>query len=562
MNVYKKQLYPSQDSDDVWKLNNNIKKDVLLPSRENVLSIYTLIYNLIENTSVKIQDREIEFDDKSKDTYNIKKYLWSIFSGEAVKFEYEDLPVDFVKGSIYKIKQYFMESNNIREIRGGSRIIEYLNIKFVEQQLEKLGLNKSNIIYCGGGNILLVVSKGKGKEICSFFERQYKEITLTMKSVFASKDNTTIGDVIKNYSKIIKELDNLVRERSNIKFYNVNYDSALDDLYLEELCNLNLSKYLIKDDTKRVCKSCDIRDAKYYLEDEADKPYLCPSCTRKHLLGKYLEESLNLKGSLDDIFNKEDMAIIYGDGNNMGNVVDNIENIFEMMYFSKRTDKITKAAVNKALIQNGEKIPSVKIAVGGDDIFIIVPANKCFNVAYDIIHHFDEAFNNRITMSVGIAITKTDTPITSTFEIAHSRLVKAKALVKQNSLEEGSVDVIELTGEFHLDIDDKNREFPMSMTKLKVFMDKMKDAKKENSRLNSQLNKLNYAHKTMIEDEFNLFYLYQKSKDRGYSVSSLIKDIYQDINKNEKIRNDEDKEKMYNQYKINWDDILLMWKRM
>ena len=561
MNEYKKQFYPPQNTSDTWKLNNNIKKGVLLPSKEHVLSIYTLIYNLIEKNSVEIDVRKKEFDDKSKDTYNIKKYLWSIFSDESVEFRDKDLLVDFVKGSIYKIKQYFMESSNIREIRGGSRIIDYLNIDFVEKQLNNLGLNKSNIIYCGGGNILLVVPKGKGKEVCSFFEKQYKEITLTMKSAFVYKE-TTIDGFIKNYNCIRDEIDNLVRERSNVKFYNTNYDNALNDLNLEGLCNLNLSKYLIKDNTQRVCKSCDLRDAKYYIEEEADRPYLCPSCTRKHLLGKYLEKSLGLKGSLDDIFDKEDIAIIYGDGNNMGNVVDNIENVFEMMYFSNRTDEITTEAVDKALIQDGEKIPSVKIAVGGDDIFIIVPANKCFNVVYDIIHHFDEAFNNRITMSVGIAITKTDTPITSTFEIAHSRLVKAKALVKQNSLEEGSVDVIELTGEFHLDIDDKNREFPMSMTKLKVFMDKMKDAKKENSRLNSQLNKLNYAHKTMIEDEFNLFYLYQKSKDRGYSVSSLIKDIYQDINKNEKIRNDEDKEKMYNQYKINWDDILLMWKRM
>lgn len=596
MNKYKEQLYPPQgknkdtinmknkDNSEVWKYNSNIKEDVLLPSKEDVLSIYSLIYNLIEKISIEMDVRKEEFEDKYKDTYNIKKYLWSIFSKSTVEFKYKDLPVDFVKGSIYKIKQYFMESNNIRDIRGGSMMVDYLNNKFIEDELKKFQLNSSNIIYCGGGNVLLVVPAGKGKELCRHFEYEYREKSLTMKCAFEYIE-TTIEKLLFNYSKVESDgrhtgekvkLDKKVTERSKLKIYDMDYDNQLPELKLNGLANIVLDDYKIENNNEKICDSCDIRYAKYYMKEKKNG-YLCPSCARKHLLGKNEdelisafkehigeEEAKKLKysdkfnnGSLDKIFDERDIAIIYGDGNNMGNVVNQITNVFEMMYFSKTTDKITKECVFDALhnVMGDEAIFQI-LALGGDDIFIIVPAEYAFKIASNIINEFDKEFEHTITMSIGIAIAKCSTPIISTFKIAHDRLDNAKEYAKKNKLKEGNegtIDVVELTGEFHDVQDDKIGEFPMKYSDLDIFIEEITKAKNKKSRFTSQLNKLNYAYHTMEPEEFNLFYLYQKSKTKGDGLCDFIDRLYgEQLNRNNYLE----------PHTIDWDDILLMWKRI
>lgn len=588
MNKYKEQLYPSQgknkDKDkyynEIWKLDNIIKEDVFFPSREDVLSVYSLIYNLIEKTSVETKDREKEFDDKSKDTHNIKRYLWSIFSGESVEFKDKSLPVDFVKGSIYKIKQYFMESNNIRDIRGGSMMVDYLNNKFIENELKKFKLNSNNIIYCGGGNVLLAVPAGKGKELCKHFENEFKEKSLTMKCAFEYIE-TTIEKLLFNYCKVESDgrhtgekirLDSKVTERSKLKIYDMDYDNQLPELKLNGLANIKLDDYKIENNNEKICDSCDIRYAKYYMKEKKNG-YLCPSCARKHLLGKNEdelisafkehigeEETKKLKysdkfnnGSLDKIFDERDIAIIYGDGNNMGNVVNEITNIFEMMYFSKNTDRITKKCVFDALhnVMGDESIFEI-LALGGDDIFIIVPAEYAFKIASNIINGFDKEFDHNITMSIGIAIAKCSTPITSTFNMAHDRLDNAKKYVKKNKLNEGTIDVVELTGEFHDVQGDKLGEFPMKCSDLDIFIEEITKAKNKNSRFTSQINKFNYAYHTMEPEEFDLFYLYQKSKTKDYGLCDFIDSLYRKLNRNNYLE----------PHTIDWDDILLMWKRI
>lgn len=616
MNKYKEQLYPPQgknkdtinmknkDNSEVWKYNSDIKEDVLLPSKEDVLSIYSLIYNLIEKTSIEMDVRKDEFEDKYKDTYNIKKYLWSIFSKSTVEFKYKDLPVDFVKGSIYKIKQYFMESNNIRDIRGGSMMVDYLNSKFIEDELKKFQLNSSNIIYCGGGNILLVVPAGKGKELCKHFEHEFREKSLTMKCAFEYIE-TTIEKLLFDYCKVESNgvhtgekitLDNKVKERSKLKIYDMDYDNQLPELKLNGLANIVLDDYKIENNNEKICDSCDIRYAKYYMKEKKNG-YLCPSCARKHLLGKKEDELISAfkkhigekeakklkysdkfnNGSLDKIFDERDIAIIYGDGNNMGNVVNEITNVFEMMYFSKNTDRITKKCVFDALhnVMGDEAIFEI-LALGGDDIFIIVPAEYAFKIASNIIEGFDNEFkdesgNSSITMSVGIAIAKCSTPIISTFNMAYDRLDNAKEYAKKNKLKEGTIDVVELTGEFHdVHMDDsekdetdkskednneeksKKGEFPMKCPDLKIFIKKITEAKNKNSRFTSQLNKFNYAYHTMEPEEFDLFYYYQKSKTKGYGACDFIEDLYRELNSKNYLA----------PHTIDWDDILLMWKRI
>jgi len=60
-----------------------------------------------------------------------------------------------------------------------------------------------------------------------------------------------------------------------------------------------------------------------------------------------------VKKKIDSIIELEDenghIAVIYADGNNMGNVVKNIETPFQHMYFSRALDRITKRCVYQSI---------------------------------------------------------------------------------------------------------------------------------------------------------------------------------------------------------------------
>jgi len=74
------------------------------------------------------------------------------------------------------------------------------------------------------------------------------------------------------------------------------------------------------------------------------------------------------------------------------------------------------------------------IALGGDDIFIIVPGNRSLEITNKIIEKFDGAFENKMTMSAGICIAKSSTPIRTLFEIAQYMLKSAKRYSRKTTV--------------------------------------------------------------------------------------------------------------------------------
>ncbi|MBE6051102.1 MAG: hypothetical protein E7214_10740 [Clostridium sp.] len=555
----KEELYPNNHS-EMWSYGKE-KKDKLVPSSSNVKSIKALLKSILGDSYTEEQLNDLIRSSYLKDQKDISlsKYEWI-----------KEYKLNIIKGSIYKIKKYFLDSNNIKQIRGGSIIIDYLNDEAVLKVLNSNNLDEKNIIYCGGGNIFLAipdVGQALGEKLCKDFEKYYTDVSLSAMNAFESID-CSLYDLLFNFSEISRKVNNKLEERKKIKLYALNNDSKLNGIEINKKY-IKFSAPILERDEDRVCKYCDVNDAKYiiYNKDEEDT-YLCPSCLRKHKVGKeakskFVQEYESVKSrikyepfnSVDDF--KDDIAVIYGDGNNMGQIVMNVKNVYEMMYFSEKTDKAAKDSVYSSIDEiakkyNKDKVMFEVIALGGDDIFIIIPAMNSLEVCSHIIKTFDQTFNNKITMSMGVVISKASTPISSTFDIAQRKLKNAKKLVKKEEVKEGSIDVIELIGNFHVKESSAKSEFPMSVSKLNKFIEVINSAKEKNVRLNTQLNKLNYAQHNMENEEFDLFFLYQKSKCKGYGVHNLIENLY---GKN-------DKEKIYEPHKINWDDILLLWKRI
>ena len=512
--------------------------------------IKDMLIRSIENAN---RNKSSVTDNNIKDLVNEEKRISSL--PEEIVGEFS-----LIKGSIYKIKRYFLEDNNIKSIRGGSIMIDYLNNNYIKEYLKKKeSLESSYLIYSGGGNILMMVPRKEAKTVCKELEKDYQEYGLTLMSAFEFID-TDIYNFLFNYKSLMTELNNSLKERQRVRIFDFERrTSSIDKITLKSgEPPIPLSGKAIN--SREICELCHCRDAQYFLEESELSKVACASCYRKYIIGKTrkskfreeYEDVLKKNGkcvkgdmvqTLDDLQDSNGMiAVMYGDGNNMGQYVMNISAPFEMMYFSDKTDQITKESVYCAMAETmGEDTRFEILAVGGDDLFFVVPAEYAPSLAVKVIEHFDNKFGHQATMSIGMCIAKYHTPVKAMFEIAKGNLKEAKEYAKKENEErnnkkiedEGTVDIIELSGAQDVINATKYKGiFPMRASTLKKVIEKipmMQDYK-------LRMIDYNYAKKNMQKEEYNLYFTYKEAqgiKQRGQlGIKVILEELFGEMANN------------------------------
>ena len=130
------------------------------------------------------------------------------------------------------------------------------------------------------------------------------------------------------------------------------------------------------------------------------------------LYNKYVSQNYEQQpdgpNDLSDIAKASDpenyIAFIYADGNNMGAYLENIETPAQYRQFSERVFVTMQTAAFKALAKlepvwitddNDRYVfPFEIISIGGDDLLIIVPGSKVFEIVHAIGENFDSEFNS------------------------------------------------------------------------------------------------------------------------------------------------------------------------
>ena len=105
---------------------------------------------------------------------------------------------------------------------------------------------------------------------------------------------------------------------------------------------------------------------------------------------------------LENIANASDLAghitFIYADGNNMGRYLENVQTPAQYRQFSERVfialQKATFDALAEHLHPTADLHPFEIVSIGGDDLLLIVPGSKAFEVAHAIGVNFDREFNS------------------------------------------------------------------------------------------------------------------------------------------------------------------------
>ncbi len=380
------------------------------------------------------------------------------------------LNIRVLKGGAYKIKKYYLETNGLKDMRGASRILSYISEKYIPGIISGSFIPEC-IIYAGGGNILCVLPEWADENLVFELENAFHKYTLSLQNAFCMVD-MSLDKLLGNYKEAMLTVEQRLDERKKLKIYN---DTCPTSPFWNDK-EIIIDGNRIKIDATKLnypatCRMCRVREAVYRLNTGDGEP-VCGSCLHKNLVGRstkqeYVENFEKYTGkkvevaaeNLSDIKDENKyIAVIYGDGNNMGGIVQNINSLSDMMYFSRKISTAAQNSVYKALEQCSYSQFEI-IAVGGDDIFLIVPAQGSIEFCARLIELFNEEFRNmsasegerryRATLSVGLCIGKYRSPVRLMQEYAEAALDNAKMTARKNTFhgtDNGSMDFVILEG--------------------------------------------------------------------------------------------------------------------
>jgi hypothetical protein len=385
--------------------------------------------------------------------------------------------VEVVEGGVFKVKEYYLETNRIGEIRGASVLLDDINrYRYIQMFRELPELTTESIIYAGGGHLMAVVPAGKGEKVAGEIERLHREVCLTARAVGVACEER--ASELANFGKLRGRLTEELVKRRNVLIPAWDTTDGAIDLYHEGfLLGKNIPPLLAE--PGKCCTSCGIRPATRVLSyEEEDRP-LCASCLRKQCVGMkagktvFAEEYRRFwqaRGESADLLpeareieeiadNSNEIAVIYADGNNFGPLFGRCESLAELRLLSQFTESAAYTATFTALRECRELLEGRAveiIALGGDDIFMLVPARAALPLAVAIGKHFDRVFKNLTasepgaTLSLGVVIAGSKTPVRYLFELAQALLKEAKSRVyraykAKGALEEGTLDVAVLS---------------------------------------------------------------------------------------------------------------------
>lgn len=358
-----------------------------------------------------------------------------------------DIDVRVMKGGTYKIKEYYLENNELTDIRGASAIITEVQEKVVPDLLwQTFGFDC--VIYNGGGNMLAVVPANAPDNIGEMLEQAAERCLLTANIAYICSEPFPLSKLLgAEYKSCIAEIEQLLTERKKSRsICNMKPESEMNG---ETLCEVALRLPEPNSSGKYCCRCCK-RIASYQI----GKIQMCGGCAHKYLVGseqkqRFLSDYQEMVRQKQydfaaDVFtprkyediDNDHIAVVYADGNNMGGLIQQFKSITEMMDFSEFVKKTMPELVFRAMAKC-KVLRFELVAVGGDDIFILLPAKKAITFSRELIRLYKEAYDrhfdgNRSTLSVGICIAKPSDKIKVMLETAEDKLKDAKHMMKQD----------------------------------------------------------------------------------------------------------------------------------
>lgn len=346
-----------------------------------------------------------------------------------------------------KVKSYVYSSAKLPEMRGASSILDDLN----QEKIKEI-LTEDYILFNKGGSILALVRPSMAESIKKEIELLYPRETYGLATITVVTETVDHSELESDFRKIIRRLSNRLKKAKEEK---------------KEFPIYEVIPYA------RRCSSCRIMPASCidYKSQEETKPYLCKSCFYKRKIGRdekrrfvenFKEFAKAKNKNYDNLDNSQDLqdiededgyiGVIYADGNEIGNIIENkLDTPWKFIEFSEKLYETIKISIFSAISEyiypkliKGENkedrsiLPFEIISIGGDDLFIILPANITFQVTNQLCKNIEKGLKDsgmeemeNITFSFGVTIAKSNFPIYYIYDLVSQLLKSAKKKAKE-----------------------------------------------------------------------------------------------------------------------------------
>ncbi len=376
----------------------------------------------------------------------------------------------YLQGDVDAIKSYVFEASSLPQIRGGSQRLIKCEQE-VEKQVQQRG---GRTVYCGGGSFLFEVPVAEAENLKREIERIYLEFTQVATVTVVHEDVLNAPPPAPNITdgwagRLVKAHQEAQRAGEFAR------RTAFLTARLREAKQQKQTAPFIE--AFPFGKRCDICGKRVAQEEVTyteggitETKLLCRVCYQRHETGRKsrdwgFQESAREQGwrvnakPADDLnilvesARRPYLAFLYADGNNIGGLLQRVRNKQEFEALSDGLREGTKRALFEALwevcrpaLEREQVWPFEILNIGGDDITLLIQAGYAWEVAIAFLERFEshvwgevesrlgywpDAWPEKITASVGIAIADVKHPVWYLEALATDLLKKAKAKARQ-----------------------------------------------------------------------------------------------------------------------------------
>ena len=364
------------------------------------------------------------------------------------------------------IKGYVFGTNKLKEIRGASSLLDSLNRQETERATS--GFITKPPVYTNGGSALFIVdsdgqkdSAARAEELGKEVQKRYREKTGGGASISYAVQPIPAHEKSDEDIMKIKKFDDGTTMKDVLKLLRMRLRLAKDSPHYVDIpvalpsqallctcesCGVNYAENLLPDDDNpegRFCRVCKgKRDEDQVVKDRLRKAKDEP-LSENTLWGRILKVLKEGGYSIPDetqrpedfnVFRsfthgKEYLGLIYADANSMGRALEKLPTLQEVKDFADTVDNGVFGAMAHAIstylpVQN-KTFPFDILMVGGDDIAMVVPADKAMQVAYALAKKFHE-LTGKYTLSVGVVLAPVKYPFSLQRELVEATLKAAK----------------------------------------------------------------------------------------------------------------------------------------
>jgi GGDEF domain-containing protein len=409
------------------------------------------------------------------------------------------------------IKRYVFNTNKLKEIRGASSILDRLNRKETVHIAQKYG---ARTIYANGGSALFLVdarsAEALGKEVQRCYQRETRggaSITYAIQPLPDYDPRIDIMNTAYLGDTAIADLLELLRFRQRMAKESLHMDTMQQEDTLHTIAYPSHPFF-------STCDSCGMEYAQNVLaepDDEDDEGRYCQICTGKHqedqdvkkqlentqkrhhsardfseyqplwerilehlqpgdLQGRTLQRPKKFDSFQDFSKNKEYIGLIYADGNQIGERLKTLRTLQEYQDFAQTIDDALFAALGHAisvhLPLNRNQLPFDVLLVGGDDVIILVPAEKAMQIAFTLaktfstklVEHYPDNEALQCTLSVSVVLAPIKYPFSLQRELSDATLKAAKKAGALYRIAPSLVNFVVVTGNISMDEKSRNQE--------------------------------------------------------------------------------------------------------